>query len=187
MTQDTYHIHFDDLEIKYKLRRDKRAKRFRIIIHDDGLCVVTVPFPFGKPSAEKFLQEQISWIRKNIHKQKTSRKLLSGYFRKEEYIHLKERSRNFVLRELKVCNTIYNFSYTGVSIRNQRTRWGSCSSQGRLNFHYKLILLPRRLARYVIVHELCHLKEMNHSSRFWALVEKSIPEYRECRKELKEW
>ena len=66
-------------------------------------------------------------------------------------------------------------------------RWGSCSSKGRLSFHYKLILLPRRLARYVVVHELCHLREMNHSPRFWALVEQSLPEYQALRRELKRW
>lgn len=187
MSKNTYRITLDGLEIEYKLRRDRRARHFRIILHDDGLCVVTVPFLFGRPSAEKFLKEQSSWIKKQKEKQIHSRKLLSGYFRKKEYEHLKDKSRDFVIKELEYCNSVYNFSYTGISIRNQRTRWGSCSNRGRLSFHYKIILLPRRLARYIIVHELCHLKELNHSSRFWKLVEKSIPDYRECKKELRRW
>lgn len=181
-----YKILLDGIPLVYVLRRDRRAKHFRIILHDDGHCVVTVPYPFGRPSAEKFLHKQASWIA--IQRKKTTqRKLLSGYNSKEEYQRLKEKSREFVLKELEYCNAFYAFSFTGVSIRNQRSRWGSCSSTGRLNFHYKIILLPRKLARYIIVHELCHLKEMNHSTRFWSLVAKTIPEYTTLREELKNW
>ncbi|MEI6345928.1 MAG: M48 family metallopeptidase [bacterium] len=79
------------------------------------------------------------------------------------------------------------FTYHRVSIRNQRTRWGSCSRRGNLNFSYKLALLPPHLADYLIVHELCHLGQFNHSPAFWALVALAIPEYRTHRDELKHW
>lgn len=81
----------------------------------------------------------------------------------------------------------YAFTYHRVSIRNQRTRWGSCSRKGNLNFSYKLALLPPQLADYLIVHELCHLGQFNHSPAFWALVELAIPDYRTRRDELKNW
>lgn len=81
----------------------------------------------------------------------------------------------------------HTFTYRRVSIRNQRTRWGSCSRKGNLNFSYKLALLPPQLADYLIVHELCHLGQFNHSPAFWALVELAIPEYRTRRDELKNW
>ncbi len=76
-------------------------------------------------------------------------------------------------------------SYGRISIRNQKTRWGSCSSKWNLNFNYKLYYMPERLMDYVIVHELAHLKYMNHSKEFWRVVETYYPSYRECRDELK--
>jgi len=72
-----------------------------------------------------------------------------------------------------------------VSIRNQKTRWGSCSRQKNLSFSYRLFLLPPRFCDYVIVHELCHLKEMNHSPKFWALVARTFPDYKKLRREMK--
>ena len=77
-------------------------------------------------------------------------------------------------------------SYGSIHIRTQRTLWGSCTSDGNLNFNCLLILLPERVMRYVVVHELCHRKEMNQSKQFWAEVEKIIPDYKEIKKELDE-
>lgn len=73
-----------------------------------------------------------------------------------------------------------------VTIREQKTRWGSCSSSGNLNFNWKLVMAPVEVMDYVIVHELCHMKELNHSSNFWALVGKVCPDYKNHRKWLKE-
>lgn len=72
-----------------------------------------------------------------------------------------------------------------MAIRNQKSRWGSCSTKGNLNFNYKLAIIPSHLADYVIVHELCHLGEFNHSQKFWDLVAKTMPGYKEMRNELK--
>ena len=76
-------------------------------------------------------------------------------------------------------------SYGKITVRAAKTRWGSCSVQGNLNFHWKLILMPAEVLDYVVVHELAHRKEMNHSSLFWAEVERILPDYRERRKWLK--
>ncbi len=75
---------------------------------------------------------------------------------------------------------------TRVCVRAQKTRWGSCSSTGTLSFNWKLYLAPPEILDYVVVHELCHLSEMNHSKRFWALVESILPDYKSCEKWLKE-
>jgi len=72
-----------------------------------------------------------------------------------------------------------------IAIRNQRSRWGSCSKKGNLNFNYKLVFLPPEVRDYVIVHELCHIKEFNHAKPFWALVAETVPEYKALRKQLR--
>lgn len=93
------------------------------------------------------------------------------------------------LAEQKVAqwNQLYNFPVGRVSIKNARTRWGSCSAKGNLNFNYKIALLPEHLADYLVVHELCHIGQFNHSQAFWDLVAQAVPEYRERRAELKKW
>ena len=97
----------------------------------------------------------------------------------------REQARKLILARLEYFNKFYNFKISRVSIKNQSTRWGSCSSKGNLNFNYKIIYLKPELADYLIVHELCHLGEFNHSKRFWALVAKTVPSYVEINKKLK--
>ena len=82
---------------------------------------------------------------------------------------------------------MYGVKCGRVAMRNQKTRWGSCSKEGNLNFNYKIAFLPPELADYLIVHELCHLKEMNHLPRFWALVEQTIPNHKALRKEMRRY
>lgn len=94
------------------------------------------------------------------------------------YMRHKEQSRAHILSRLHHYNAHYQYQWNRVAIRNQRTRWGSCSSKRNLNFNYLLYFLPPALADYVVVHELCHLAQFNHSPRFWALVAEQIPDYR---------
>lgn len=89
----------------------------------------------------------------------------------------KEEARALVHARLVHWNTFYNHSYKRVAIRNQRSRWGSCSTLGNLNFNYKILFLSPELVDYIIVHELCHLQEFNHSKQFWDLVARALPEY----------
>ncbi|MBL7045869.1 MAG: M48 family metallopeptidase [Parcubacteria group bacterium] len=104
----------------------------------------------------------------------------------KHYSKHKEVARAFVHAHLAMYADKYGFKYNRVAIRNSKRSWGSCSEHGNLNFHYKIIFLPQELASYLMVHELCHLKEFNHSVQFWAHVEEIIPNYKECRKRLKE-
>ena len=101
------------------------------------------------------------------------------------YLKYKEVARALVHSGLDKYNIFYNFKYNRVAIRDQKSRWGSCSSKGNLNFNYRLALLSARQSEYIIVHELCHLKEMNHSARFWSLVEQTMPDYKDIISELK--
>jgi len=88
--------------------------------------------------------------------------------------------------KIEVFNKIYGLiPLNRIAIRNTKSRWGSCSTKGNLNFNYRIVFLPPKLADYLIVHELCHLKEFNHSKRFWDLVARAVPDYKKLQKELK--
>lgn len=104
-----------------------------------------------------------------------------------DYLLYKEKARQLVWQRLVFLNKIYQAEYFRVSIRDQRSRWGSCSKKGNLNFNYRLIHLPPELCDYLIVHELCHLIEFNHSQKFWDQVAKTFPNYRELRMRLKKF
>jgi len=97
----------------------------------------------------------------------------------------REQARCLVENRISYFNRFYNFEINRIAIKNTKTRWGSCSSKRNLNFNYKIIYLKSALADYLLVHELCHLGELNHSKKFWALVSKTIPDYIRVNKELK--
>ncbi len=98
---------------------------------------------------------------------------------KVKYEEHKESARALVTERLAHFNLHYGFRYKRISIRNVRSRWGSCSRLGNLNFSYKIALLSPELADYIVVHELCHLGQFNHSQKFWDLVGQTIPDYKD--------
>jgi len=116
----------------------------------------------------------------------SAKKRRVGAFSKsnDEYLKHKETTRVLVSNKLLEFNNHYNVSWKKVAIRNQRSRWGSCSRKGNLNFNFRLLFLPTHLQNYVIVHELCHLVELNHSANFWKRVSETMPNYKEYRLEL---
>lgn len=173
-------------KIEYEIRKHRRAKRLKMTIYCGGTFVVTVPWRMNLANVERFIKENSQWV---LEKLKTMKKMReNSIFVKnnpEEYLELKEAARKFVLERLGKLNKYYNFKYKKIAIRNQKTRWGSCSSQGNLNFNYKILLLPQTHADYILVHELCHLKEFNHSRRFWNLVAQTIPNYQKIIEDLR--
>lgn len=176
-------------KIVFTLKKSQKAKRLRITIYPDATMSVSLPLRMNELAAEKFIREKSRWIVKKLNHAKKfasrSNSLLRSRSQKD-YAQNKTAALVFIEEKLKQHNQFYQFSYKKISIRNQKTRWGSCSQEGTLNFNYKIILLPEKLADYIIVHELCHLKELNHSSRFWNLVGKIVPNYREIRRKLRE-
>ncbi|MDB5225166.1 MAG: putative metal-dependent hydrolase [Candidatus Adlerbacteria bacterium] len=103
----------------------------------------------------------------------------------KHYAAHKEAARALVHTRLAHYNRYYNHTLRRVFIKNSKSRWGSCSSKGNLNFSYKLLFLPPEVADYVIVHELCHLREFNHGPHFWALVAQACPEHKALRQRLR--
>lgn len=116
---------------------------------------------------------------------------ISGNYKNTELLYktinhwCKKKSRNIFVQMLEELAELHGFHYQGLSIRAQKTRWGSCSSKKNINLNCKLLFMPEEVVRYVMIHELCHTLEMNHSKRFWALVEDCDPDYKNNRKKLK--
>ena len=167
------------------IRRRRRAKHLRIIVRGDGSVSLTLPFFVSVRRGRKFLESKERWIQEKIRDfaLRPDTILCRGGVR--EYRDSREAARRFIEERLVHFQKFYEVTWKQVSIRNQKTRWGSCSRAGRLSFNYRLLLLPPHLADYVIVHELCHLLELNHSPKFWALVAQTFPDYRVLRRELK--
>jgi len=122
-----------------------------------------------------------AYFKKNIRPAVTAARVNS----REMYLAYKSQAEKLVRGKVGRFNGFYKFEFHRISIRNQKTRWGSCSSRGNLNFNYKIIFLPDQMADYIVAHELCHLKEMNHSRRFWDLVARTIPDYKIIKKDLR--
>lgn len=188
-------IKLKDQEIIIDLKSNPLAKRIRIIIHQNGKVVLTKPKRVSAKLALKFFESQGEFILQRLKEIEEKNKSLYGpnndlafsceLQAKQDYQRHKKKASIFIKERLEYFNQFYNFDFKKVSVRNQSTRWGSCSRVGNLNFNYRLLFLPRELADYVLVHELCHLKELNHSSDFWDLVGKKIPDYRQRRRQLK--
>lgn len=171
-------------QIEYTLNLSKKAKNLRITIKPGGLLALTLPHKASLTYAHKFMQEKQEWIIEKLAKARlVDNKELKGTT--SEYIKNKPAAKKLALQKVETFNAKYNFSYNKIRIKNTNGRWGSCSKDGNLNFHYKIVFLEDELADYLVVHELCHLKELNHSQDFWALVEKTIPNYKTLRKKLR--
>lgn len=104
---------------------------------------------------------------------------------RQQYLANKESARSLVRERIIHFNLHYKANIGRITIRNQKSRWGSCSKKGNLNFNYKLVFLPSELSDYIIVHEICHIKEFNHAKSFWNLVGETIPDHIELRGALR--
>ncbi|MDD5738963.1 MAG: M48 family metallopeptidase [Candidatus Pacebacteria bacterium] len=173
-------------KVEYTLKVSKRAKRMRLAIYCDGSFVVTAPQYVSESIIEQFIVQKSQWVIDKLEYFKKFSGQVAIKGAKKDYIKYKQQALTLALARIEHFNKFYGLKVNRVNIKNQKTRWGSCSKKGNLNFNYKIVLLPQRLADYIIVHELCHLKEFNHGPKFWNLVSQTIPDYLEIRKELKE-
>lgn len=171
--------------IEYHLRKSRRARRLRVAVYCNGKCIVTAPRFMPDFLIEKFIAGKSLWITNKIDfLKKFNYKYKAGGAR-AEYLKCKEAARQIAQERIGYFNRFYNFRTNAIAIKNQKSRWGSCSKKGNLNFNYKIALLPELLCDYIVVHELCHLAEFNHSKNFWDLVGKTIPDYKKIKKEFK--
>lgn len=178
-------IHLHNRLVHYSVRRSMRAKRLRLAVYCDGNFVVTLPRGINEISAEKYIIKKSQWVitKLDFFKDISMSKALK--FTNNDYLKHKDNVLALAIERVEHFNKIYGYKYNSISIRNQKTRWGSCSIKKNLNFNFKIAFLPEGLRDYIIVHELCHLKEFNHSKKFWNLVTRAIPEYKVIERELK--
>lgn len=135
-------------------------------------------------TAEKSLAEKKEWIRASYERALAHPPRLLTQGGEDEYQVMKEIAREKITERVLLYAERYGVSYKGISIRNQKSRFGSCSASGHLSFNYRLIFLPPALLDYVVVHEVCHLRELNHSPRFWALVAEAVPDFQDKKRNL---
>jgi predicted metal-dependent hydrolase len=173
-------------KIEYTLKVSNRARRMRLAIYCDGDFVVTAPYNLDQNLVEKYIIRKSQWILDKLDYFKNFRTTVLSPTKTNNYSHLKAQALQLAKDRIEYYNRTYNFKFNAVNIKNQKTRWGSCSKKGNLNFNYKIALLPQKLSNYIIVHELCHLGQFNHSQKFWNLVAKAMPDYLDIRKELRE-
>ncbi len=171
--------------VTYTVRRSRRAKYVRLSVAPGGAVVLTAPIAAPQHALDAFVQTHAEWIHQAIARMTRFTALpVSG---RRDYVKHKEEARTFVRERVEHWNQFYAYSYNRIAIKNTKRTWGSCSRRGNLNFSYKLLFLPRELSDYVVVHELCHLKEHNHGAAFWHLVAQTIPDYAARRRSLKRY
>ena len=175
--------------VEYKLIRSNR-RTISIEIKPDLTVVVRAPRRATEREIERIVAGKEAWIHKHLEKmrikkeqlEETGETLLSA----EQIRELVMRAKEYIPERVRYYAGIMGVSYGRITIRKQKTLWGSCSAKGDLNFTCLLILTPEDVIDYVVVHELCHRKQMNHSKAFWNEVGRVLPDYNERRKKLKE-
>lgn len=153
-----------------------------------GEVRVRAPYFVSEQDIKKFVESKSNWIEKHLRKLECDKDVFEseGRFSEEELKKLVKLAKQVIPEKVAYYARIMNVNYGRIAIRKQRSRWGSCSREGNLNFNCLLMMAPPEVLDYVVVHELSHRLEMNHSPRFWAQVERILPDYKRPRKWLKE-
>lgn len=174
------------MEISYRLVKSNR-KRISLEINENGLTI-RAPKWASNREINDFILKNEAWITKNLEKYNKRKQEYENIEKltNEELQALADKAMDYIPKRVAYYAEKIGVTYGRITIRNQKTRWGSCSSKGNLNFNCLLMLTPSEVIDSIVVHELCHRIEMNHSDRFYAEVLKAYPDYYKWNKWLKE-
>ena len=153
-----------------------------------GELIARAPLRMNDKEIYSFIESKKAWIEKHLsaieEQQKKAEEMTP--FTKEEINALLKKAKEILPERVQYYAPKIGVTYNRITIRSQRTRWGSCSSKGNLNFNCLLALFPTEIVDSIVVHELCHRKHMNHSPQFYSEIEKVFPEYKKCQKWLRD-
>ncbi len=169
----------------YELKRSKR-KSISVEISREAKVIVRAPLKMSVKDVEAFLNSKSEWIDKHLSAMKEKLATMPRKLSEAEKNELKKNAKIIISKRVEYFAKIMGVDYNRISIKFQKTRFGSCSTKKNLNFNALVALMPSEILDYVIVHELSHLKEMNHSKQFWREVARVMPDYKPKRKWLKE-
>ena len=173
--------------VTYEVKRSSR-KSLSLSLRQDGSLLVRAPLWLPEGEIRRFLLKKQEWIRRNVSKMKDAaeRADAASRFTEQELKEMARQASTVIPERAAHYARQIGVTYGRITIRCQKTRWGSCSSKGNLNFNCLLMKTPPEVLDSVVVHELCHRKEMSHSARFYAEVLRACPEYRKWERWLKE-
>ena len=177
-------VQLKNRRITYKLVRKRGQINLRISINVEGRVLVSAPKLCPLFFVNQFVKKHFDWIVKHKDKRLLNPIQLKIKDDKKNYLMKKEEARKILTERVNVFTKEYGVNYRRIFIKNQRSRWGSCSQKNNLNFNYKVAFLTDKLRDYIVVHEVCHLIHMNHSKKFWDMVAKKYPDYKQLRKKL---
>ena len=168
--------------MEYEILRTSR--RTVAISIKEGRVILRAPLRLSDKDAEKIIKKHEKWILSKLEKYEI-RKANTPELTEEKIKELRKNAKIYFKEQADKFSKIMNLNYGRITITGAKTRFGSCSSKGNISFSYRLMLYPEAAREYVVVHELSHLLEMNHSGRFYKIVETYLPDYKERRKLLK--
>ena len=165
-----------------------RRKTLSMQVKGDGQVEIRAPLRTSDAEIRRFLETHRRWLEKHLQKAQALQQAKAGVRKltAAETAELKKKAKRILPERVAYWAPLIGVRPGRIAVRCQKTRWGSCSTKGNLNFNCLLMLAPEGVIDYIVVHELCHLKHMNHSKRFYAEIEKVLPDYRQHQQWLKD-
>lgn len=170
--------------MSYRIIYSKR-KSIGITITKEKVVIVRAPVGVSEREIQRIVESKQEWIMKHLTQLETQDDIIKELDPQLEKMY-REMATDILNWECDRLSKIMGVTYNKVTIRDQKSRWGSCSSNGNINLNWRLLFMHPKIARYVVIHELAHRKHMNHSKEFWSEVERTMPDYKKYRALLKQ-